>query len=413
MKKYYLYGAGINCIAVIKFLGVQNIIAVIDSDESKHGKEVEGITIISLKDYIDENNGEQIIITGFYASNAIAESLKKQGIKNYYISPYMQMGFYESIRDIIYKLKLEQYAEVVCCTDNPISELIGEELREIRKGCIVKYIDRDGLKNVEQDTPIIVTNKEDNYWWQGLVNAEELHNILDINTIYEEKFGFKNTNLVKFKDIHKGERCFVIGNGPSLKYEDLELLHNHHEVCFGVNRIYLAYEYTKWRPDYYVAVDYVIVQNDRMKISAMQGIRFIRHFYKMAETWDQQDIYEFRGLACQPGEPRLSQDLCNGIYTGNTVVYDAIQIALYMGFQEIYLLGVDMTDGIRYQDEGAHFYKSPDVKENLGKGNIPEARRCLGYAANVIEESGRKLRNATRGGALEEVTRVDFDSLFK
>lgn len=412
MKKYYLYGAGINCIAVIKFLGIQNIIAVIDSDETKHGKKVEGITIISLKDYINENNGEQIIITGFYASNAIAESLKKQGIKNYYISPYMQMGYYESIRDIICKLKLEQYAEVICCTENPISELIGQELREISEGCIFKYIDRDGLRNVEKDTPIIVTNKDDNYWWQGLENAEELHNILDINAIYEENFGFKNTNLMKFKDIHKGERCFVIGNGPSLKYEDLELLHNHHEVCFGANRIYLAYEHTQWRPDYYVAVDYTIVQNDRMKILAMQGIRFIRHFYKMAETWDQQDIYEFRGLACQPGEPRLSQDLCKGIYTGNTVVYDAIQIALYMGFQEIYLLGVDMTDGIRYQDEGAHFYKSPDVKENLGKGNIPEARRCLEYAANVIEESGRKLRNATRGGALEEVMRVDFDSLF-
>ncbi len=413
MKKYYLYGAGINCVAVIKFLGAQRVIAIIDSDETKHGKKVEGINIISLKDYKDQNNGETIVITGFYNSSEIAAYLKEQGIEDYYVSPYMQMGFYEDVKDMIDKLELTQYAEIVCCTENPITELIEEELKNIRNGSIVKYIDRDRLRNVGVNTPIIVTNQEDNSFWQDLDHAEVLYNVLDINLIYEKKYGFRNKDILRFKDIHKGERCFVIGNGPSLRYEDLELLYSSHEICFGANRIYLSYEHTRWRPDYYVAVDYTIVQNDRKKILEMSGIRFIRHFYKMVEKWNQPEIYEFRGLVNQPGDPRISEDMYEGIYTGNTVVYDAIQIALYMGFQEIYLLGVDMTAGIRYQDEGAHFYKSPDTNENLGKGNTPEAKKCLGYAAEVIEKTGKKLRNATRGGELDEVIRVDFDSLFQ
>ena len=41
-----------------------------------------------------------------------------------------------------------------------------------------------------------------------------------------------------------------------------------------------------------------------------------------------------------------------------------------------------------------------------------EARRCLAYAGEKIESLGGKLRNATRGGELEEVERVNFDELF-
>ena len=52
MKQYYLFGAGINGIAAIQFFGKQNILAIIDNDERKQGKEVEGIPVISLELYL-------------------------------------------------------------------------------------------------------------------------------------------------------------------------------------------------------------------------------------------------------------------------------------------------------------------------------------------------------------------------
>lgn len=55
--------------------------------------------------------------------------------------------------------------------------------------------------------------------------------------------------LKKFKNIHKGQRCFIIGTGPSLTVEDLELLKD--EICFGSNRIFEIYPRTSWRPTYY------------------------------------------------------------------------------------------------------------------------------------------------------------------
>jgi uncharacterized Rossmann fold enzyme len=66
--------------------------------------------------------------------------------------------------------------------------------------------------------------------------------------------------LKSFKDIHKGKRCFIIGNGPSLKMEDLDKLKN--EYTFAANKIYLAFEETDWRPTYYCIQDLKLFLRD-------------------------------------------------------------------------------------------------------------------------------------------------------
>lgn len=412
MGKYYLFGAGINCIAAIQFFKKKNIIAVIDNDERKQGKYIEEIPIISLSQYLEKANGEQIIITGFMDKVSISDCLREKGIFNFYYCPYMQTGFYKDCDDIILKLELKEYKTIYFYTKNPIAEIIEESFKENHEKIVIRYLRSCEINNIMEDMPILITNQEESTKLQEILDFTQNYLIMDINEIYEKSYGFKNERILKFKDIHKRKRCFIIGNGPSLRYSDLELLNNKKEICFGVNRIYLSYEFTKWRPDYYVAIDYMVVRNDKLNIMKMDGIKFIRYFYKEIEGLRDENIYEFRGLSYQPGAPQFSLDMYQGIYMGNTVVFDAIQIAYYMGFSEIYLLGVDMTTGIRCEEDGSHFYKIPDKKEVLGLGNMLEARRCLVYAEQTIEELGRKLRNATRGGELDEVTRVNFDELF-
>ncbi|HLA08385.1 MAG TPA: hypothetical protein VJ022_13130, partial [Anaerolineales bacterium] len=87
--------------------------------------------------------------------------------------------------------------------------------------------------------------------------------------------------LAALKDIHKGKRAFVIGNGPSLKQTDLSKLKN--EITFGMNRIYLAF------PDWGFTTTYICVTNELVvgqfvdDINALPIPRFIawhtrRHF---------------------------------------------------------------------------------------------------------------------------------------
>lgn len=65
-------------------------------------------------------------------------------------------------------------------------------------------------------------------------------------------------NIRKFKNIHAGERCFIVATGPSLTYEDLDKIKN--EITFGVNSICLSYDKTDFRPTYFGVVDYDVYQ---------------------------------------------------------------------------------------------------------------------------------------------------------
>ena len=66
--------------------------------------------------------------------------------------------------------------------------------------------------------------------------------------------------VIGLKDIHKGGRGFIIGTGPSLQIEDLDLLKN--EVTFACNKIYLAFNQTEWRPTYYSVLDILVAEHN-------------------------------------------------------------------------------------------------------------------------------------------------------
>ena len=67
-----------------------------------------------------------------------------------------------------------------------------------------------------------------------------------------------NRKLAEIIDSHKGERCFVIGNGPSLKNTDLSKLTG--DFTIGMNRIFLAAEELGFRPDILVCVNDLVVE---------------------------------------------------------------------------------------------------------------------------------------------------------
>ena len=104
-------------------------------------------------------------------------------------------------------------------------------------------------------------------------------------------------------------------------------------------------------------------------------------------------------------EYNFSDDLFLEVCDGNTVTYICLELAVYMGFKEIYLLGVDCD----YSGKKQHVIDTGDVVLNN-----PESRMIEAYkkAKEYADSHGIKIYNATRGGKLEVFERVDFDSLF-
>ena len=140
MKDFYLFGAGINCEAVISFFGIKNIKGIIDSNIQLHGKSINGIEIMGVDEYIKNGQNKKIYITSYYQAESIIENLKERKIINYYKSPYMQTGFFKSAMDIINKLNLYKYQKVCFINCSPLTESIIEILNNKYK-CDLKIID--------------------------------------------------------------------------------------------------------------------------------------------------------------------------------------------------------------------------------------------------------------------------------
>lgn len=232
--------------------------------------------------------------------------------------------------------------------------------------------------------------------------------------------------LAALKDRHRGERCFLIGNGPSLRAEDLTMLHERGEITFAFNRIFNIFEQTLWRPTYYVSQDEKMLGGCVDEVNAMElshkfvpiqlkwyhGIDIRNALYFNIDYQSNDDVMQFT----------FSDDIDHSIACASTCMYSAAQLACYMGFTEIYLIGVDHhfhtsinNHGEIVVDETAKDYFSDAYNPDKANLFIPNTEKStLTYVAmkKQCDLRGVKIYNATRGGKLEVFERVDFDNLF-
>ncbi|MEL7474404.1 MAG: hypothetical protein AAGK04_13885, partial [Planctomycetota bacterium] len=73
--------------------------------------------------------------------------------------------------------------------------------------------------------------------------------------------------LAQLKNKHRGERIFILGNGPSLNRTPLHQLKD--EYTFATNRIHLLYDRIDWRPSFYTTVDFRVAPDCRDEINAL------------------------------------------------------------------------------------------------------------------------------------------------
>jgi hypothetical protein len=231
----------------------------------------------------------------------------------------------------------------------------------------------------------------------------------------------------RIKGIHTGRRGFVIGNGPSLRIGDLDLLNE--DVTIASNKIYLAFDHVKWRPTYYTVADDLVWGKIQEKIPSEILDVLIPHYLnpsplKKCQTWR---TLRFAGIEAE-NNPRFkgidfSKNASNGLFGSCTVTYENLQLAVHLGLNPIYIIGCD------------HFYKGENqvVKDQaLPHGNFSnhfiEGYRLPGELVNPApldimnrgyrearkfsDSTDIKIYNATRGGNLEHFIRADFESLF-
>ena len=223
--------------------------------------------------------------------------------------------------------------------------------------------------------------------------------------------------LTALKNKHRGKRCVIIGNGPSLNKMDLGFLK--HEICFGMNKIYLGFEQWEFMPRYYVAVNRLVIEQNTAQISQIPCTKFISN-RGMSALKPQDDLIFLQTFPYDAVE--FSKNPAEGLQEGNTVTYVALQLAYYMGFETVILIGVDhnfVTQGEPHQEivsEGSdpnHFH--PDY---FGKGvrwHLPDLKGSeryykIAYAHFWLD--GRQIIDATVDGKCPVFPKADYRTAF-
>ncbi len=232
--------------------------------------------------------------------------------------------------------------------------------------------------------------------------------------------------IAKYHNAYKGKRCFIVANGPSLLSDDLNTLHANNEITFGMNRIYKIFDKTDWRPTFYVCEDELIVKEQQKEINAIQSKE---KFIPIELNWwhdisiENAMYFHLNYLPEKACKYSFSPDIAHQIDCRGTVTFTCMQIAAYMGFSDIYLLGVDHN-----------YHTTIDINGNVVVDPTAKDYFCEGYDTDikevVVHDMGKNTRayidakkycdttnlctiyNATRGGKLEIFQRVNFEDLF-
>lgn len=246
----------------------------------------------------------------------------------------------------------------------------------------------------------------------------------------------ENSDLM---NIHKGGRCFILGSGKSIARQDLSFLKN--EISFSLNLFYLHDDYDLFKPRYHVFSGMA----NHPDVSLEKGLEIYREIekkirseilflnYKDLPFVTKNNLFNNNVVRyvqyTKPIETihKYGINMDYPIYKVYNVAMVAMQIAFYMGFKEIYLLGLDHDWVIRkaQNNYNEHFYNPlksiVDRGEPLGwKVEDLESQFWLSMVLwrqykelkKYADQKEVKIFNATEGGILDIFSRVKYESIF-
>ena len=436
--KIVIWGVGTWGKRIFHRLRPGEVVAFIDNDLDKIGSNYEGISIISLEQYIRDYSNYFILISPIRHEDIIHQ-LTENKIYSFFEAtncPVEIWGAGEYTDAEIYLKSLNQGKKYgifgtnfysVYCYDR--MQVEGEDniylLPEI--GCDERKIElmkkafgfvrfmpveecHKGLDRIFVATGV---KKEIQVLKREVGSEVDIEDVFDLS---HKISSYANPEIAQFRNIHKGERCFIVATGPSLTMSDLDKLYQNKEISIGMNRIYLAFEQTLWRPDYYMVCDTRCIQESEEVLKAIPvPYKFISDTY--ADFWIKditKGIYRYHANGGYGDEkPQFSEDLVYGAYSKATITYECIQLAVYLGFKEIYLLGVDFNFSSNYKDGSNHFISTYYGEDSQTSSFLDrESLEAYEAAKEYADAHDLKIYNATRGGKLEVFERVDFDTLF-
>lgn len=287
------------------------------------------------------------------------------------------------------------------------------------------------------------------YWFLPLGIKNSAKKIISQNKLSylfnSEKIAIKRLakNNQKFRNLHQGKRCFILGTGPSVKSQNLFSLKD--ELTIAVSQFFLHKDIKIVKPKYHVlapthspfnfndlnkiftALDKVYTDETKLFLGYRPYIYSIKNFLDEHPKFGRKNQF-FIDYSNSPeiNEENHAKPILWNIdqnpFQIRTVIYSAIQVALYMGCKSIYLVGCDhdyLNDVNRISNH--HFYQEEDGisdVEHLSSFNTERwfkeyyfRWRDYRLIKQFASSNGCSIFNATQGGMLDVFPRVDLDRI--
>jgi hypothetical protein len=219
--------------------------------------------------------------------------------------------------------------------------------------------------------------------------------------------------LKKYKNIHKGEDCFIVGNGPSLNKMDLELLNDYY--VFGMNKIHLIFEKQKLKLSYHVAVNPLVIEQTLAEIEHQHYscTSFISYLASKKFQFNNsvERLYTINGWT-------RNFLIDETIGDGGTVTFIALQLAFYMGFENIYLVGCDHNFQQKGKpnsmqkfegDDTNHFHPDYFKGQNWHLADIEANEVSYMMAKYLFNSEERRILDCTIDGKLQIFDKLSFE----
>ena len=209
--------------------------------------------------------------------------------------------------------------------------------------------------------------------------------------------------LARFKDRHKGEQMILICNGPSLNKTDMDKVRK--ATLMGLNKIYLGFRKYKIYPRYYVAVNQEVIYQSAEAISNLKCVNFIAAGIGACAAQAGPLTHLIKADLPPLG---FSKDLCQGVHQGWSVTHVGLQIAYYMGFSQVIIIGMDHHYIYKGKPNELKNMEGPDPNhfsesyfQNCVWNNpdLSHSEEAFRIARHIYEGAGRSIIDCSVDGA--------------
>jgi hypothetical protein len=232
---------------------------------------------------------------------------------------------------------------------------------------------------------------------------------------YWSSLGKRNQHqLEQFRNIHAGETLYLLANGPSINLTPWNRLKGERVMC--MNRFYIKFPELEFTPDYLVCIEETVLNRfskdfGQLKLPVFVNWRCRTHIKNVLYLKESFDIH-----------PKFQPDIIHPANACGTVTCMCLQLAYFMGFQRVVLLGLDHSfkeQGLAGKtvvrtDEKDESHFDPNYFPKGMKWVMPDLVKSeLGYAMarDHYAQNQRSILDATEGGKCTIFEKVKLENL--